>query len=1465
MPEPIPAFLTLERDGTSQSQRRLPSLDVETIGIDERSLEDWLAFAHAYSRELTYYNLDNQPSGDWSRFLNPVDLKDEELAAQWQEIQRFLEEPEQFDDASIYRRPHFVLFLTFLHLLRLSQRRLNRLSREHLEFYYRKFLSLEKQAAQPDRVNVMATLSPGITQALLPQGTLLDAGKDSLEEELVYRTDDDLSVNRAQIKSLYSVFVDKKVTDIRHAWKESAKNNADPLLVTTKMVYSETAVSDRLPSYLAKKTLDSAELDRTWLNSLSDLVKFVGDQLFLEFQEFRDLMRLKDNRNQSASADWKLINDTLEITGRSEIGSGFTITTQAPGLWDFDANLKRALNDKTPDFGSLPGDLKSMEDIYGQRLQDDVQSFIKSKLHLTMQQFTNMMEKKMAVDKDWRIVNGFLELAGRRRLQDTGFHLPNPDNSPNFDKNFQDALDKPDLSRFAPLFPPTSGKTDLDGFNAALQQVETYFFCPLEDLAFLMDVGKKQLESTKEPTSTELDRVCVILASAYTRKIYAGRRKKLSDLISDQTGHDQISQKDRLADMLRLVAGERNLTANALLSRLEGYWPKDEVGALAFNKIKAEIEDEAPSFSPADWQAAVASLELAWRNREGVVPVAQKVEWLNLYATEDATSVKVADLSGTPRWRTFGQGRWALAAQPPSHLVGWAIASPMFCLNQGERTITLTLVFHPDSYGSAIEDLLKAGDYPLQAEASSEKGWIVGTTTIESVDYFLTSKAPPFKALKLTLSFGISTAPIAALPSGENRWPMIRLLLRSSYMAYYPVFQTLVLEHVLIEIDVKGLKDLWLENDNGPIPAGKPFEPFGFSPAAGSSFRFTHPELVVKRLNQMTLSLEWMKVPAKELATYYENYPNDAEAGFTNKSFTAKASFVDHRLEIPLTEKAMLFDEDARKTHEVRIADIPTLIEDSHYIYRPEYASLNWADSLSWSRYWGLELNSPDFQHGNYAQVAAAKSIKLADDIAKKQVGTDLKQYQVNPPYTPTLKSFSVDYQCSMEIAMALGSLDAYGKGEERIYYQHVFGMAEIQPESDTGLYRFLPAYPYEGELYIGLEGVSAPQDLTLLFQMAAGSADPDLEPQPMQWSYLSGNRWVSLHDGGILADSTHGLIESGIIKFRLPEAQANTLLPVNRYWLRVAVAQHCDSVCDTVAIHTQAVSATWSNRNNAYDHLSQPLPPKTITKTAESVPGIAAISQPYTSYGGKPSEPDALFNTRVSERLRHKQRGLTQWDYEHLILERFPDLYKVKCIPVSSMEPGDLGKVDIIVIPDIRNQLPFNPFQPKATASQLAEITTFLESQVSPLAEIKVKNAYYVPVRVRLAVRFRPGCDPGFYKIRLNDDLNRFLSPWAYQASSDVVIGGKLYANAIVDFLEKREYVDYVAELKLFKNEDGLGFKPVSSTDAFGYRVQTDRPDGVLVAAYQHDIDFITETRFEDQQFTGIGYMKIELDFIVS
>ena len=301
--------------------------------------------------------------------------------------------------------------------------------------------------------------------------------------------------------------------------------------------------------------------------------------------------------------------------------------------------------------------------------------------------------------------------------------------------------------------------------------------------------------------------------------------------------------------------------------------------------------------------------------------------------------------------------------------------------------------------------------------------------------------------------------------------------------------------------------------------------------------------------------------------------------------------------------------------------------------------------------------------------------------------------------------------------------------------------------------------------------------------------------------------------------------------------------------------------VCDIVRIHPHAALAVFDNDGNAPEHLAVPLAAESIKETLTPTAGVARIRQPYTSFGGKTPEQPADFNVRVSERLRHKRRALTSWDYERLVLEKFPQIYKVKCLPASpGAHPRDLGRIVLVVIPDIRNRLPFNPFEPKVPADQIRDIEAFLRDKTPPFAIVEVRNAHYVPVKVRCGVRFLPGRDEGYCRQRLMDELNRFLSPWAYDEGADIVIGGSLYANSIINFIDQRDYVDFVAGFKLFTGADE---NYVQEPAEGGYRASTNRPDGVLVASRQHRFDVIPDADYRVEEFTGINYMMVELDFI--
>jgi hypothetical protein len=296
------------------------------------------------------------------------------------------------------------------------------------------------------------------------------------------------------------------------------------------------------------------------------------------------------------------------------------------------------------------------------------------------------------------------------------------------------------------------------------------------------------------------------------------------------------------------------------------------------------------------------------------------------------------------------------------------------------------------------------------------------------------------------------------------------------------------------------------------------------------------------------------------------------------------------------------------------------------------------------------------------------------------------------------------------------------------------------------------------------------------------------------------------------------------------------------------------------VGVRPQAVAAGCAEGGPGADHYARPRAPGRVSRLVVAVPGLAGVEQPFPSVGGRGPEQERGFATRVSERLRHKQRALTPWDYERLVLQRYGQIYKAKCLAAAAGRES--GNVDVIVIPDIRGALPSDAFAPRASTNLLADIETYLRARAPGAAGIRVRNAHYVPVLVRLGVRFMAGQDEGFATRRLNEDLVRFLSPWAYGEGVELMIGGRIYANSILDFVDRRDYVDYVAEIKLFRGRGGDDFELIPPQD--DYHVATDRPDQVLVAARSHVIDVIPELGYRQASFTGINYMKIELDFIV-
>jgi hypothetical protein len=1492
----------LHPDGTSQANRTQRALDPGYVSVDERSVKDLLVFAQKYAEELRYFNEHDEADGEWKSFLGETNLD---------EIVAYLNDPQRIPADSQLLRPHLVLFLTFLELLQVARAQLNDLTRRHLEFYYREALRLTSQKGVPDRVHTLVELADRQDQFLLPAGSLLRAGQDSLGNDLFYRSDEDLVANRASVESLKSLFADRQIIGIREA-RQSPDLVAE-LFPINKDRLAQGVMSERsfmamlvmalgtpgpgglLPEYFVDRHVTvSASL----LDELDKLLEFVQDDLYMPFSTFRSLIQFKQEQEQTEK-QWQQVNDIIENAGKNR-DANFRLDRSQPD--NFEKNLLAALG--LPKFGTLFNGLPEVDDVYDlyrriknteviEAFKPDGNDLVPKKfLYMTLDTFAAMMKIVEEINARWRQIYEILRAAGRKKqASDYKFEPP--------------MIRTYDADKFGTLVRKTLGTIEkypkiagmqlnsFDDCHREIVKLENYFHMTAEEFDFIRKINEKQEAS--QPW--ERDQVYAILEDAHTEKEIVDRRNTLEE-----------KRKKDFETMIRFALGDPEpgnlLPDSKVFKDLNPKGNKSDESYVIeklflepanFQYIK-DTEAKGEGATKEEWANVYIILEKAQRRKRGLGAARAEIEkWNNIYVAADATQVQTVlaaeGESATPRWRTFGEGY--AEAQPDGKTrtipgnIGFAIASPLLALAEGTRTITLTIAFDEKRYDKETMKLAIEDPSPFRFLLSSEKEMVeirnVGATKNVSIqlldaEFNLSGAEKPYKrALQIKLTLNEQTPAIAPLTVQaliQTPWPVLQIMLadiptpRSSGgseggVKRYRAFQNLMLEKLYLSVDVEGITTLTLQNDNGLLDPKKPFEPFGASPVVGSSFYIAHPEICSKRLDGLSLKIDWLGAP-EDLSAHYLGYKDYADVDaapaspiLNNTSFKASLKLYDNRSFFNISELQLFNATKATQTNQVTINakaiidGYPGYQQDIHPVIAPE--------ALDWHRYWKLELLPPDFQHTLYPRAAAGCATKK-------------KPYIVNPPYTPKIKRLSMNYSAWLEIDLTKTDLNAQ---VDKLYHIEPFGYLDLAgytpptppslPETgEKARVAFLPQYENDGELFIGIKNLSegAPQNLSLLFQMAEGSADPDLPQEKIEWHFLDANQWRSLQQGRLLSDTTNGLLNSGIIKFDLSPVQAGTRLPADLYWIRAAIGRNSRSVADIVAIKAQAVSATFIDRGNAPDHLSQPLPAGSITGLAETQPAIQAIHQPYSSFGGKSPEQANSFYIRASERLRHKNRALTCWDYEHMVLEAFPGIFKVKCLPVGTSEDPRLADViQVIIIPDIKGKLPFDPFEPKAPADVLFQIEQYLARQCAPLAHFKVKNPIYLRLQVRLGVRLRPGANPGYYRSILNEELQRYLAPWAYDRSAEIVFGGAINTSLIINFVEERPYIDYVAGIKLFIiTPDGLtrSYNPTDKGPSFG-------PDAIIVSDRSHQIDLITEEGYEAEYFTGINYMKIELDFQIA
>lgn len=474
-----------------------------------------------------------------------------------------------------------------------------------------------------------------------------------------------------------------------------------------------------------------------------------------------------------------------------------------------------------------------------------------------------------------------------------------------------------------------------------------------------------------------------------------------------------------------------------------------------------------------------------------------------------------------------------------------------------------------------------------------------------------------------------------------------------------------------------------------------------------------------------------------------------------------------------------------------------------------------------------------DFFHKAYAKLLAMALSGDNQDLAVPK-----------QPYTPEIEKIELNYSATIEqVVLDKSETDRQVKLQDfndkkiQLFHERPFGQTEehiFLKEQDRSFSVDLdllltPRYPEVGVLLIGLKEAANQQTISLLIQVAEGSENPLAEPfgpnEGLSWYILCSNEWKPLEPDFKIADTANNFLRSGIVRFVIPQeaTNENTVLEDGYFWVKVVNNKTPDTVAQLFEIKAQALSATFLDQGNELSHLETALPAGTIAKFKERKGGVKKVEQPYSSFGGRPLEKDVDFYRRVSERLRHKSRAVNIWDYEHLVLEAFPQIYKVKCLNHTKVREGFFepiadetattrlfeeerlvrselapGHVTLVVIPDTTNKNIYDPFKPRASQQLLSEIEDFVSKSCSMHVRYNAINADFEEVRLTFDVKLKKDFDPSFYEVQLNQDIIDFLSPWASGKEADIAFGATVYRSMLIHFIDRLEYVDFVANFEI-------------------------------------------------------------------
>ena len=708
--------------------------------------------------------------------------------------------------------------------------------------------------------------------------------------------------------------------------------------------------------------------------------------------------------------------------------------------------------------------------------------------------------------------------------------------------------------------------------------------------------------------------------------------------------------------------------------------------------------------------------------------------------------------------------------------VGWQIESPLFVMDDGNRTIDIYL--QPDKNGIPNSCSLNG----LTVLYSSREGWIAISCESFFQGHF---------CLK------IGRKMVAPSPCSEDihgtttEYPVIRMLTAPKSEAYNWA-KNYMFTKVKIEVSVEGIRNFSFINDLGEVDTTQSFAVFGLRADKGAWFAFGKDELGMKDLQEASLKGTWHKLPdtVNSFNQRYREYGVDASNFSLSTEYRKNERWVE-------VGKQPLFS-----YNESGILDSANI-----------NISFDHCDTLSKENpvkdgYFRFVLQSPQIGFGS--EMYRSLFLQRMMEISKNKKTDDISVPQ--EPCVPYLSDVEMSYKAEATVFVSSDNNKEpdMTKPSEAIRLTRImeFTDSETFPpplsNNETGM-PLMPHFEYSDMQYFAFSRATGKNNVRMYVDMILPDskipfdvAHPGEEAK-LKWHYWNGRDWKDIHAESVTLDDTKGLTQSGYVEIDFKEISSEYLDKEGHFWIRASKTENASASLKLRNVWTNCIKVVDK------DCFMEMLPAGTIQATVENDERFNSVVQPYPSFGGTVEENDQQYATRLSTSFCHRKRSVTQRDYEMILLELFPEVNMVQCLTIPAKTGQDRPTVCLVVFSrKDDSQYYMSP------AWKLSEIERTMKKYAPACVNMQITNPQYEKLVIYCGATLqRNVLSKGKVMSNLTTIINNYFMPWrdndSFPQSGKTYSFWELYSRIV-----NHEDIRKIFSLKLndveYMQDDGIG-----------------------------------------------------------